>query len=319
MASTEPQAAQRPARFQVVVISPPGYGHSAAFLEVAETLVHAIAACGRQASAGWNTIAPDAIPIILGSNLIGESAVADIPRHAVIYNLEQLEAGSPWWHAGLRALVERCETWDYSARNVAKLAELGAQRPAVHVPLGVMPQLRRIAPAAEPDIDVLFYGSMSPRRRTALDAIRARGLRVVELFGKYGAERDAFIARAKLVVNLHHYPAQILERVRLSYLLANGVPVVAECGAATTADADLLEAIHAVPYDGLADACVALAADAPARARLRDAGLRWADNHPMAPILAPHLARLERLHATGATSARAAATPCAQGEALPCR
>ncbi len=317
--STESPAAQRPAHFQVVVISPPGYRHSGVFVEVAETLVHAIAACGRQASAAWNTIAPGAIPIILGSNLVGESAVADIPRHAVIYNLEQLDAGSPWWHAGLRALVERCETWDYSARNVARLAELGVQRPAVHVPLGVMPQLRRIVPAAEPDIDVLFYGSMSPRRRAALDAIRARGLRVVELFGRYGAERDAFIARAKLVVNIHNHAAQILETVRLSYLLANGVPVVTECDAATTADAGLLEAIHAVPHDALADACVALVADATARARLREAGLRWADNHPMAPIVAPHLARLERLHAAGEARARASAADVAQAEALPCR
>jgi hypothetical protein len=300
----------------VVVISPPGYAHSGAFAEVAETLVHAIAACGRHASAAVNAFAPDAIPIVLGSNLVGESAVADIPRHAVIYNLEQLDANSPWWHAGLRALVERCETWDYSARNVARLAELGVQRPALHVPLGVMPQLRRIAPAAEPDIDVLFYGSMSPRRRAALDAIRARGLRVVELFGKYGAERDAFIARAKLVVNIHNYPAQILETVRLSYLLANGVPVVAECNAATTADAGLVAALRAVPYDGLADACAALAADPSARAWHREAGLRWADNHPMAPVLAPHLARLERLNGTPYAPAAVAA---AQAEALACR
>lgn len=283
-----------PAHFQVVVISPPGYRHSGAFVEVAETLVHAISACGRPASAAVNRIAPDAIPIVLGSNLVGESAVEQIPRHAVIYNLEQIDVGSPWWHAGLRALVERCETWDYSPRNVAALARLGVKRPAVHVPLGVMPQLHRITPAGQPDIDVLFYGSMSPRRRTALDAIRARGLKVVELFGVYGAERDAVISRAKLVVNIHNHPAQILETVRLSYLLANGVPVVAECGPATVGDRDLAAALHAATFEQLAEACAALAADEAARARLREAGLRWADAHAMAPTLAPHLARLER-------------------------
>lgn len=91
--------------------------------------------------------------------------------------------------------------WDYSAANVARLAALGVA--ALHVPIGYHPVLARIERAAE-DLDVLFYGSLNERREAVLDGLEARGLQVASVFGVYGAERDALIARAKLVLNVHY-------------------------------------------------------------------------------------------------------------------
>ena len=48
-----------------------------------------------------------------------------------------------------------------------------------------------------------------------------------------------WIARSKIVLNLHQYDAQVFEIVRVSYLLANRRAVVSERGANPTEDRDL--------------------------------------------------------------------------------
>ena len=83
------------------------------------------------------------------------------------------------------------------------------------MPIGYAPQLTRIAPAAE-DVDVLFVGSLNDRRRTVLDALEAKGAKVERVFGVYGPERDGWLARAKICLNLHFYEARVFEVVRVS-------------------------------------------------------------------------------------------------------
>ncbi len=284
--------------FRVVVISPPGYRHSAAFAEVAETLHYAIRANGYACGIDYNRFTAGAVHIVLGSNLVSEAAAPAIPAGSVIYNLEQIDAGSRWWHAGLRALVERCETWDYSQRNIETFATLGVARAVVHVPMGCVPELNRIALAPAEDVDVLFYGSVNERRLKILEALRARGLTVAQLFGVYGSERDAWIARAKVVLNLHLYPAKILEIVRLTYLLQNRKAIVAEAGADTALEPGIADAVRLAPYEGIVDACAELCADAEQRTALAEAGERWAADRSMTAILAPHLARLAAAQAS---------------------
>jgi hypothetical protein len=292
------------AAFRVVIVSPPGYRHSAAFHEVAESLHHAIRSLGYPSSVGYNRFAAGATHIVLGSNLVGPDAVSLIPPGSVIYNLEQIDAQSRWWHAGLQTLVNTHETWDYSRRNIETFASLGVTRPVHHVPIGYVPELTRIPPAAVEDIDVLFYGSTNERRAKVLDALRARGLNVVQLFGMYGRERDAHIARAKVVLSLHLYPAKILETVRVSYLLANHKAVVAECESDTAFEPGIDAAVRLAPYEKIVEATVALVASPAERAQLADAGYRWITGQPLAATLAPHLERLARAAESAGSAAR---------------
>ena len=184
--------------------------------------------------------------------------------------------------------------WDYSAENARRLTALGA--PSVsYVPLGFVPELLRI-PAQGEDIDVLFYGSGNPRRHKILEALRARGLRVVALFGAYGEERDRAIARAKVVLNMHFYEAKIFEIVRVAYLLTNGKAVVAEAGPDTDIEADLRETVCGVPYDGLVDACVELVRDEARRAALGERARRVFARRREEDILAGALG-VERIRA----------------------
>ncbi len=66
---------------------------------------------------------------------------------------------------------------------------------------------------AEPEIDVLFYGWLNRAPPAILGGLRAAGLKVVHLFGAYGEERDAAIANAKVLLNLHFYEDSIHELI----------------------------------------------------------------------------------------------------------
>jgi hypothetical protein len=256
---------------QVLQVRPAGYAHSEALTEFAEAVYFGLR---RLPLRVFYRETPDCPirPIVIGAHLLDGGQLEALPLDAIIYNSEQVEPGSAWTHGAYLQALTRRTVWDYSAENVRRLEALGA-RSVRHVPLGYVPELLRIAPAAE-DIDVLFYGSVNPRRQKILDALKARGLNVSVLFGCYGEERDRAIARAKLVLSVHFYPAKIFEVVRAAYLLTNAKAVVAECDEDTSIDQDLREALRGVPYDGLVDACLRLVGDPVERGALAARGHR---------------------------------------------
>src|SRR5580658_4511667 len=89
---------------------------------------------------------------------------------------------------------------DRVCRNIFTTWEvLRCARPPIHVPLGYVPELRRIQASKVQNIDVLFYGSLNERRSRILQALKDSGVKVHSAFGVYGKERDALIARSKIV------------------------------------------------------------------------------------------------------------------------
>lgn len=115
--------------------------------------------------------------------------------------------------------------------------------------------------------------------------LQKAGLRVYAPFGVYGAERDALIARAKLVLNIHAHPTKVLEIVRISYLLANRKAVVTEMDAETELESDIRDAVAGVPYDRLVAECQRLVADAADRQNLEDRGYTMFQRRDLVPIL----------------------------------
>jgi len=256
----------------VVVVQPAGYPHSAAFAEVAETLHHGLRALGYAASIRPNVGRPGAPAILLGLHLLPPAEAQGLPAETIIYNLEQIRSGS--WGAQARHLnlLLRHAVWDFDATNAEAIRQAIGHRDVRHVPIGYVPQLTRIAPAPAQDIDVLFYGSITPRRKAILQELAETGMAVHVAFGVYGSERDALIARAKVVLNLHAHDGWGFESVRVAWLLANRKAVVCEANAPSEIDADLRDAVLGVPYTGLVDACRLLVHDEIARRRLEQAG-----------------------------------------------
>jgi tetratricopeptide (TPR) repeat protein len=277
-----------PTRFAVAIASPPDYQHSECFREVAQTLHYGLSALGHDSVLTDRLDLDDRRTIVLGSNLVATYGMKP-PDDAILYNLEQIHYDSDdsvWMTPALLDLFRRHPVWDYSQANIARLADLKVPR-LTHVPIGYVPELTRI-PTVPEDIDVLFYGSnRDERRRAVLDGLRARGLCVKELFGIYGAERDAWIARSKIVINIHlsYYKAQVFQIVRVSYLLANRRAVVSERGANSAEGSDLESGIAFADYDELIDRCVELCGDENARRELGERGYRAFSARSQAAIL----------------------------------
>jgi hypothetical protein len=286
-------------RFAVAIVSPPNFQHSRAFDEVAEGLHLALLTLGHDSVLTNRLDLDERRTIVLGGNLLVRNGL-EPPKNPIFYNLEQLGDDLPSMTLpGFFDLFRRYPTWDYSQANIERLAALGLPRPT-YVPIGYVPELTRIAPAAE-DIDVLFYGAPYERRYAILRDSHDRGLRVKWLSGVYGASRDAWIARSKIVLNIHYWEAKIFEITRVSYLLANRRAVVSERGADPALERDVESGVAFADYDELVDRCVELLGDERARRELAEQGYQVFSARSQAAILHRALSDLEDVtHATAA-------------------
>ena len=279
--------------YNICIIHPDNYIHSAAFIEIAEVVCYGLRDLGHAATVTLNQVDNNATNILIGCHLLDPAAAAQLfdpgagrlPPSTIILNTEQIDGSDVGWQGTIRQWCQRFEAWDYSHRNIDRLAALTARAPKF-LQLGYHPLLNRISKEGVQDIDVLFYGSVNERRRTVLDALRGLGLRVETLFGVYGSERDEAVARSKLVLNLHFHDAKVFEIVRVFYLMSNAKAVVCEVGPETSIDECYRPGIAAAPYEAVVEQCRLLIADTAARAALEARALDTIKALPQSQIMA---------------------------------
>jgi glycosyltransferase involved in cell wall biosynthesis/thioredoxin-like negative regulator of GroEL len=269
----------------VVLVQPPDYQHAAAFAEIAKLLFESLRSLGLPVTQTVNKLQAGAVNVVLGYHLLAGWDVQG-PGPTIFYQLEQLPG------ADLATLARRVEVlrrgaavWDYSPENLSVLSENGLKN--VHlVPPGYHEALRTIPSVleAEKDVGVLFYGSLNDRRRAVLERLSSE-CAVKHLFGVYGEERDRWIARSRVILNMHYYPAQISEQVRISYLLNNGCFVVSEESAHNPFEGCLVSA----PYEKLTECCLHYVGRPDERERIAIEGLARFSQRPMVDYLRPVL------------------------------
>lgn len=259
---------------------PKGYLHSEAFREVAEALMYGFRQLGHKSAILENTVDPRVTNVVLGAHLLGERDMAALPPGTIVYNLEQL--GSSHLSDAYYRLAEQYQIWDYSPINLEIWNNRTCALPPVLVEIGCSPELTRVASASTQDIDVLFYGSINEKRLAILRQLEEAGVRVHTVFGVYGKDRDALIARSKIVLNLHGYDAKLFEIVRVSYLLANSKAVVSEAAF----DMGAYEsAVAAFTYEGIVQGCIDLLEDDKKRVELEERGYQFFRERDITQIL----------------------------------
>ncbi len=93
----------------------------------------------------------------------------------------------------------------------------------------VEPGLVELKPAkVEKDIDLLFFGSLTPRRVELLTKLQDAGLAPSVHFNVFGAERDALIDRAKVVVDIKQREDDPNDKTRTFWLDSRGACVLTE-------------------------------------------------------------------------------------------
>ncbi len=238
----------------ISTVKPTGYSHVGAFDEVTETIAIGFARLGFAVQRADNFVSSEIPTILFGAHLLAEPILNRLPSNTILYNLEQVDPGAPWIAGPYARAMRLHEVWDFNETNVRRLHTLQFARKLLWAPIGYVPELTRIPPAAE-DIDILFYGSLNERRARVLDDLRASGLNVVYKFDLYGKERDKLIARSKVVLNIHFYESGIFEWIRVLYLLANKKAVVSESSVLTAFERGIEEVVRFAHYDELEDVC----------------------------------------------------------------
>lgn len=78
------------------------------------------------------------------------------------------------------------------------------------------------------DIDLLFYGSLSPRRIELLTKLQDAGLAPQVHFNVFGSERNALVDRAKVVVDIKQRADDPNDKTRTFFLDSRGACVLTE-------------------------------------------------------------------------------------------
>ena len=233
--------------FNICIVQPTGYLHSLAFLELAELILYSLIDLGHKSVLNFNRVHSNATNIIIGCHLLDPSRATMLPPDTIILNTEQLEGNPSPWRTNILEWGRRFQIWDYSIKNIHWFSQNGIIQ-AKQIRIGYQRQLERLNQNSNKDIDVLFYGCINERRLKILNELTANGLRVKSLFGVYGADRDRWVERSHLVINIHYYESQIFEIVRVFYLLINSIPVVSEVNTSTSIDSIYQPAIATCDY-----------------------------------------------------------------------
>lgn len=159
---------------------------------------------------------------------------------------------------------------------------LNPKFPVYYAKIAYAPNLEKVSAGVEQDIDVLYYGKIADAARfdTLYEIAKMRpdatGLSVMTLSNVWGKQRDEFIARSKVIVNISH--CTIFEIVRVSYLLANKKAVVcAYTGELEIGELDIEDdmrngALKLVKTSEAQGACQALVEDDAVRAQYAEQG-----------------------------------------------
>jgi hypothetical protein len=275
-------------KINVCVVLPEGYIPAFAMVELGELVFYSIRELGYSLKLQPNIIDPDAQNIILGCHMLSKDLIPEIPTDTIIINTEQVYAEATDWNQNTFEWVNKFQVWDYSEKNISNLNTLGITQ-VKHLKIGYQKELNRIKKINSRDIDVLFYGSVNDRRAKILNALRESGLNIQNVFGIYGAEKDALIQRSKVVLNLHYYDSQIFEIIRVFYLLTNSIAVVGEVNPTTSIDGMYLNGIYPSQYDSLVESCHELIKDSNRRALIEQRALETIEQYPQTAFIEPLL------------------------------
>ena len=235
----------------ICIIKPNNYIHSLAYLEIAELLHYSVLELNKNSKISYNfiDINPKVKNIIFGAHLLNDDMINSIPSNTIIFNTEQIESINEIWKRRILLLASKgIIFWDYSNHNLdLLLTKLNVKGRLFEI--GFQSNLQRIKINDNKEVDVLFYGSLNNRREKIINNLLKKNVKVKCLFGVYGKDRDDWIGKSKIVLNLHYYESKIFEIVRIFYLLTNAIPIVSEVDENTKLNNNYLKGIKGSNYE----------------------------------------------------------------------
>jgi GT2 family glycosyltransferase len=216
------------------------------------------------------------------------------------------QPGTQWFYIQLSYCRPAAAVLDINVNGVDALRRHGVA--AERLPLGGVPSM--VGQPAERDVDVLFLGGDTARRRATLAAlapllwVRRSELRLFRFTEPvhggvpglvFGADKYALLARSRILVNIHRDDSEpgYFEWARIVEAMANGTTVVSE---PSVGYQPLQPGLHFVATDDIAGTVAELLDDHERCTAIgKAAAAAVLDEFPLHRRLAPVLDRLDDL------------------------
>jgi hypothetical protein len=202
------------------------------FKELAKNLCESLNNSGYNAIISNKVIYKNYKNIILGTtflklrkNILFFSIKNKLPKNTILYNFESYFHNRLWFNKTIKYFYKNYEVWDYSYHNAKNLEKLGIKVNNV-LPV-IFPHKKKSN--LKKDIDVLFVGSLSNRRKKIINQLRNYGLNVFasENIGS-PKELEKLIIRSKIFLNIHYYGLRELEQPRICPYISSGTVILSE-------------------------------------------------------------------------------------------
>lgn len=222
--------------FNIAFMGPEGLYHLRRDFILA--LKYGLEDLGHRVGVGGQRLDPDRFNLVIGAYFLPSEKILAMARSGLRiahvnteviaddmlnYNPDKVD----FLGAYLPAMQAGQFVWDVIMDNMAEHERYGSR--AHYLRWGWHPKLEDIQHAPDKDLDFYFFGMLSGRRREILNALAARGLRGYADHTCPYFQRNDFIARAKVQLNI--VQEEIYSHVnsfRICYLANNRCAIVSE-------------------------------------------------------------------------------------------
>jgi len=261
-------------KFNVTIIDPANYKYAYLATDLCRLVTFGLRSLGHDCDMSVNNFDASAINIVAMTHLLSEQDINAIMSAGLKYICIQTETlfpgqgdvrvmsafqGDQFERKCRRFYEGAVAIWEPYDSNMEllRLFDIPPER-LKKLSLGFHEKLIDVEhrPRDKKDIDVLFFGSVSDRRRAVFNGLVERGFRTVALLDAPAAFRNDLIARARLNINIHNSDTfRHLSLTRATYLLNNRASLVSE-----TSDThpELRSLIFEADYHQLPERCAEL-------------------------------------------------------------
>ena len=233
-------------RYNVTLIDPANYKYAYVLADICRPIAAGIRSLGYRCDLTTNNIEGGAINIIVGTHLLTEVEARALAQSGLPYiavHTEWLSPGEPPclvkstfqgnnFEPMQRAFLEHAmciwEAWDSNIELLSRF-DIPPER-FRRFWIGYHEDMEEVRhrPFADKDIDALFVGSVTPRRKALLDEL-GKTMKTVAAFDLPHPFRNDLIARSKINLALFSDPAlNYFSFLRIGYALNNRAFVVSE-------------------------------------------------------------------------------------------
>lgn len=215
-------------KINICIIQPRSHIHALGFIDQARYMRFHFKRLGAEVSVSKNRLLHGAVNFVLGAHL-GFDLNADGRYACIIVNLEQLGPKGALLRPEYIELIKTSPSIDYDPKNIEIYNSTGRAGPVMEILYAPYLTPAEKIPLEERPIDLLFFGSLNPRRVEIIQQIEALGVDVATFDHPiYGPERDEFIKLSKAVLNLPFYETSRFEQSRAFQCLSLGTPLISE-------------------------------------------------------------------------------------------